>query len=512
MQAVLTNRQNLIIATIGTLALSFMLLALNPLIVIAVCLGIAALIVVSRYPELALYLLVISVPGQVTTSVSVGSTRFTLTQIAVFLAIFGWFGSRVIFKQRFVPTPTPLLLPFFALYLAVMILSFAVAEDFSLAVAELYRWSVAFLTYILACSLIKTPRQFWLLVGALVLGTVLGAAWGVKTSVFKDGPPSYAIAYNLSRAFGTFDKPNSFAGFVEMGLPLLYALTLLMWQRRSRAVQNWFRREGQTRTAEYKEAVSAWWWFAALGFGFLISVAGIFLSYSRGAWLGLAVCALVMLAAVGRKAIPIWLVGGGTVLLVVFSFQTGVIPDEYFSRITAVSEQFQPFDVRTVIVNDDNFAIVERMAMWQAGGNMFLSSPLLGVGVGNFNARYPDFFADIWVNSQGHAHNYYIHAAAETGIIGTIAYLLLLGAALLQGWRVLRRTVNPAYQKVAWGVFGSIIAVAVHNLTENLHVLSMGITWGAMLALFYLIEKLDAPAPLTNSNSVAPPSRSTGSV
>ena len=131
------------------------------------------------------------------------------------------------------------------------------------------------------------------------------------------------------------------------------------------------------------------------------------------------------------------------------------------------------------------------MAMWQAGGNMYLSDPLLGVGIGNYNARYTDFNAPYWEVSRGHAHNYYIQAAAETGTIGLVAYLLLLGCGLVQGLRstILTRDSNLRY--IAWGAFGIIVAVAVHNIFEDLHVLNMGIQWSCLLALFYLVNRMD---------------------
>ena len=35
------------------------------------------------------------------------------------------------------------------------------------------------------------------------------------------------------------------------------------------------------------------------------------------------------------------------------------------------------------------------------------------------------------------------------------------------------------------------MAVAVHNIFEDLHVLNMGIQWSCLLALFYLVNRLD---------------------
>jgi hypothetical protein len=195
---------------------------------------------------------------------------------------------------------------------------------------------------------------------------------------------------------------------------------------------------------------------------------------SRGAQLGLAFALVAMVLVRGKKALPIIFLGAGILLLVVAGLQTGVVPVSTFGRLAQI-ESLTPFDVREVTLTPDNFAEVERMAMWQAGGNMFLSDPLLGVGIGNYNARYNDFNAPFWIVSRGHAHNYYIHAAA----------------GLVQGLRstILTRDTNLRY--VAWGAFGIIVAVAVHNIFEDLHVLNMGIQWSSLLALFYIINQLE---------------------
>jgi O-antigen ligase len=203
----------------------------------------------------------------------------------------------------------------------------------------------------------------------------------------------------------------------------------------------------------------------------------------------------------GKKALPVIFLGGGALLLVVFGLQTGVLPISTFGRLAQI-ESLTPFDVRQVTVTPENFAEVERMAMWQAGGNMFLSDPWLGVGIGNYNARYSDFNAPFWPVSRGHAHNYYIQAAAETGIFGLAAYLLLLGGGLVMALRSTVLTKDLALRYVAWGAFGIIVAVAVHNIFEDLHVLNMGIQWSSLLAVFYIINQLDRRS--IGENSPAP--------
>jgi O-antigen ligase len=309
------------------------------------------------------------------------------------------------------------------------------------------------------------------------------------------GPQSFAINDDLSRAFGTFGFPNPYAGYLEMCLPILLALGFLGFKLRGQSMRAWLNKEGQPRAHERKMVIRSYllllftWPFA--GFILLAVVA----SYSRGAWLGLIVGSLAMVAVRGYKSVGLWLALTAVIIFGILGVTSGAVSPTIATRLTSITEQFTPFDVRDVVPTSENFAVVERMAMWQAGGNMFLFNPWFGVGIGNFDDAYNMFNAPQWIYSRGHAHNYYIHAAAETGIVGLIAYLLLIIAVFRTGWRAVRRTYDQSLRYVVWGALGVISAVMFHNIVENLHVLNLGIHWCSVIALFYLVGKFDKVAP-----------------
>ncbi|HEX2914999.1 MAG TPA: O-antigen ligase family protein [Chloroflexia bacterium] len=480
-----------VVGVAGLVGLAALLLAQQPFVVIGLVIGVAAFVLVTRHPEWGLYLMVLSVPGQSDASIGLGGSRLTLTQATIFLALAGWIGSRVLYKLPFIPRPLPRLLPFYALYLFTMFLSLTVAQSTSESFNEIYRWAVTAFAYWLACSVVQTRRQIWILVFCLCAGPVFEGALGIYQSTHRLGPESYAINGSLSRAFGTFVMPNSYAGYLEMAIPLLAMLLLRLWLKRNEATRQWMRLEGKPRETERKTLLTTYLWLVVALAATGTVVLGNLLSFSRGGWLGLAVATLVLLLVNYRKTMPVLVIGGGLVLFLVLGLQTGAIPESTFGRITSAADDFRVFDVRDVKVNSANFAIVERMAMWQAGGNMFLSNPWLGVGIGNYNVRYPDFNTPFWPDSRGHAHNYYIQAAAETGLIGATAYMLLLLSGIFQGFSRAVRTRDSAWRFVIWGAFGVIIAVAMHNLVEDLHVLNMGIQWSSLLALFYIVDRFE---------------------
>lgn len=470
-----------------------LMLTQSPFVTLGAALALAAFVMVTRKPELGLYLMVLSVPVQDKFSVPLGGSRLTMTQAAVLLTLAAWFLNRTTHKKPLVRRPAAPLLPFFLLYIAAQVASLLVAYSLPDSLAEISRWGITFFAYLLATNVIETRRQFWTLVGCLVVGAFFEAGLGVVQSGLGVGPASFAISDDFSRAFGTFDFPNPYAGYLEMALPLLVALAFFMWHERNTTMRRWLLKgaAGEPREIERNKLKRAY-----LLLAFLIPACGLITlavvaSYSRGSWLGLMAASLVMLAVRGRKSLIIWIVLGLFLVFGILALQNGVVSPAQAQRLASITEQFTPFDVRDVTPNDENFAVVERMAMWQAGGNMFLHNPWLGIGIGNFTAVYNFYNAPMWIYSRGHAHNYYIHAAAETGIIGLTAYLALILTAYWRALRVYRRTKTTSLQYVAWGALGILTAIMIHNIVENLHVLNLGIQWSAVLALFYLIPILE---------------------
>jgi O-antigen ligase len=125
---------------------------------------------------------------------------------------------------------------------------------------------------------------------------------------------------------------------------------------------------------------------------------------------------------------------------------------------------------------------------------MFASNPWLGVGIGNFNAFYPDFALRGWEYQPGHAHNVYLNALSETGLIGASAfYLFFASQALLLG-RAIRSARRVAATRPLWlaltvGAAGAWIAVGLHNGLDNLYVSHIPVQLAIILGLAAGIDR-----------------------
>jgi O-antigen ligase len=207
------------------------------------------------------------------------------------------------------------------------------------------------------------------------------------------------------------------------------------------------------------------------------------MSFSRGAWLGMLVGLAAMLVAAGRRTTVAVLLAVfvGALVALLGSFE--VLPAWATERVAGLTRFFGVFDVREVRPNAENWAIVERMAHWQAAYEMWLARPWLGVGIGQYAAAYPDFMLPGWRDPLGHAHNYYLNVLAEVGLPGLLAYLAVVLSWFVLALRRVGGATTQLGRGLALGVLGVLAATGAHNLFDNLYVSGMNVHLGLLLGL-----------------------------
>jgi putative inorganic carbon (HCO3(-)) transporter len=429
-----------------------------------VVLGVAAvgtLLVALIQPIVALPLLLLAVPfGGLTRGASGDTTpdlTFGAAEVLVALLAVAWLAQGVRRRRVNVAAGAIVILALAVVSLAAF--SIVYADDRPAAIKESLKWLELLLAMLIVVDLAAEPRLARWVIGAMLVAGGAEAAYGAVQFVTDTGPGAFQLSGAL-RAFGHFDQPNPFAGYLTTILPLATCMALCP------ANPTRFR----------------WLSLGAVG---LLGV-GIGLSQSRGAWLGGTVAALCLLLAwsrfTRRLLIPCAL-GGALALALAVS---GLLPAAILDRLAQTIEYFGVFDVRTVEVTSENWAVVERMAHWQAGWYMFVDHPWLGVGAGNYAAAYGRYFVGSWREALGHAHNYYLNILAELGVLGGTLLSLLLAVAFRQlGGALVRSELlrDTFWRAVLAGVFGGLIVFCIHNLFDSLFVHSVNIQVGVQLGL-----------------------------
>jgi putative inorganic carbon (HCO3(-)) transporter len=212
-------------------------------------------------------------------------------------------------------------------------------------------------------------------------------------------------------------------------------------------------------------------------------LAGLIASWGRGAWLGFSAASVVMvLFAPRRRWIGVLLLAGGGMGFALL-WVAGFVPLSIQQRIESASRDFVGFqDVRGMPISDENFAIVERLAHWQAAIYMADAHPFVGVGLGNYEVAYPAYRVPSWPNPLGHAHNDYLNLLAETGIVGLVGYLAGWVLIVTWTWQTLR-TSDLVKRGLALGLLGTWTHLAVHSFVDKLYVNNLFLHIGVMLGL-----------------------------
>lgn len=399
-------------------------------------------------PQTALYLICFSVPFGSLLSINLGGISVGITDALLVLALVAWAARFIAFRE---PATWPRLALPTALFAGIAAFSLLQAPSLPLAAKELAKWvEFAAILFVVANVVSHSNRPSQALIACLLLAGIAQAALGAYQFLTRSGPEFFAFGRFL-RAYGTFEQPNPFGAYMGLSAPL--ALALLLHAR--------------------AHEIPAWLKWLALG-GLTAIGAGLVMSGSRGAWLGAGAALGIVTVVHGRRGQIVLLI---VILLIALAGTVGgaaLVPDQVIERITGILPLIGGLrtggDVRSVEVTDANYANLERLAFWQAAADMWAEHPWLGVGIGNYQAAYPAYSLPKWRMSLGHAHNYYLNIAAETGLLGLCAYLVLWMMVI---WKLARTALcaPSAYTKaLALGALGVVVHASVHNLVDNLWV------------------------------------------
>jgi O-antigen ligase len=281
------------------------------------------------------------------------------------------------------------------LLFGVMAIATVFAASPGTSVRELSNMGVMLAFFVFALVHAADERASERMLRVLVLLAAVCGALAVleMTGVLPGQFPRWGTPYN--RAALGFGQPNALGLFLAVIAPL--------------AVH-------QVRTSAG--------WERVLNCGVLaLIVVGLFATFSRGSWLSLiAGTAALLFVGDGRLF-------ARTMLMTVVACVVLDVVSGGMIRDTAT---------RTLT----DWVVEQRAALMLAGIMMFLAHPVLGVGPGGFATQLESVGAQIpslW-DYLPTPHNAYVQMAAETGLVGLIAYVVFLVVC----FRVLVRSARAA--------------------------------------------------------------------
>ena len=294
--------------------------------------------------------------------------------------------------------------------------------------------------YALMRQLLALAPVWWnRIVAALLTGGLASSVIAIRqlygdTSELARWADPNSVADGTIRVYGPLDNPNLLAGYLIPILPLA-VVALLRWR-------GWSGRL-----------------FAASSL--VLGASALFLSYSRGGWLGmvggLGVMVLLLVLRQTRHWPPLWrrlfpllLVVAGAALLVVAVTQVEPLRIRVMSLVAGRED------------SSNNF----RINVWMAALQMIQDRPWLGIGPGNtaFNLIYP-LYQQPKFNALS-AYSVPLELLVEGGIPALIAALGLLQRSLRCGLIQLRGEAHLALP--ALGALAAIAGLCVQGATDTI--------------------------------------------
>jgi O-antigen ligase len=327
--------------------------------------------------------------------------------------------------------PVRLLLVAFGGILGAIVLSVIFAQHHDAVAREFFKWieyALVFAAVVVAFAYDPDDRPIWAALiaiaffefGEVIFQLLFGAASGVMIGT-----------HDVPRVAGSLEGPNQFAGWLNVLLPVLFAR--LLTDRNP-------------------------WLVTAVVLATVCEAATLSRS---GIVAAVVAAALVLYVTRPSRRVGFGFAAGAAIvgaILVTLGLSIGLE-----ARFFSLAEVPQPDHLGT------------RAILWHAALDLWRTSPLVGIGAGNFEfdtgmVGHPEVHT--------HANSLYLQALSETGAIG-------LGATLFMVWATLATFARSFSRRpIVIGVFAASVALALHQVFDYLWFFpKVGIFWAILLAV-----------------------------
>ena len=331
---------------------------------------------------------------------------------AVLLGITTWlFRLRIDTRFKLRGLPLDLQVGLFALISAVSVF-FSSARSFELIYHYFAFVGVYMLTYLLIGQNIRTREQVKKVVLALSFSALLVVLWGYFQYIFGIDtadmkwvdPEKFPELKN--RVFSTLENPNVLAGYLDVFICLALGVLAKV--------------NGRTQKFIILVAIA------------MLAIC-LAMTYSRGAYLSIVIVFIVY------GIIQDWRI---LALFLLVSVGLFLSDSSFVHRLTSILE-----------LTDSSQGL--RVGIWVSTIAMIADHPFIGIGWGAFKDVYPNY--DYYLKGTDvliyHAHNIYLHYAAEIGIVGALTFFWVFFGTMIM---TLELGHNEKYQAIKESILETI--------------------------------------------------------
>ena len=349
--------------------------------------------------------------------------------------------------------------------------------------------SLALLAFFLIVAWeLRTTGQVRRVVWAVLLGSTTVALIGVIAH-WLDWPPFLpGVQFNEPRASATMGNPIMLGAYLVMALSLLTGKLALLWNLRTTLLRN-----------------KVFWQTTGLSALLALHLVVLFLTGSRGPWIGLLATLAVFLAIhlmKHRRWRLLRLQASAVALAGLFALAVNLLdlPGQWTDDNPYLSRAVEMVDLgsgtgrqRMLIWEGTKNLIVNRPAAASAGDPWPWVRPLLGYGHDTlqmaFENVYPPELRRLAPETRvDRAHNLVLDLMVRVGLLGLLPFGLVIGAFFLSGGRLLKRTQQIEEQLLLAALTAAVAGYLVSQLV-GLSSLSDGLVFWTLLALMAVLAR-----------------------
>jgi O-antigen ligase len=207
------------------------------------------------------------------------------------------------------------------------------------------------------------------------------------------------------------------------------------------------------------------------GSWFMITIA-LILSYTRAAWISVVLSLGILVVVILRVRLVYILMIAIAGIIYLTGQRLNIIHKMENNRQTSsatLSEHVQ--SISNITTDESN---LERLNRWNSAFRMFREKPVFGFGPATYMFKYAPYqrAADKTTIStdfgdRGNAHSEYIGPLVESGILGSVSFIIICIASLVTGFNVYYKLQDKRLKQVVLFLLLGYITYLVHGTLNN---------------------------------------------
>lgn len=333
-------------------------------------------------------------------------------------------------------------------YLLICFLSVFISSNFNISFKTYFDkmlQNVAF--FFVAAESLNTERRMKNFVYILLASSFFLGIDGIYQHFTRVDFIRHRPSFGLPRIHATFGAPSDFGCYLSTVIP--FSLIAFF---------------GKFSAKKYLK-------FLFLGLFFLLFIC-LMLTVSRGAWFAFIASMLFMC---------IWIKALGLLFLIIGLFI--IITQQFYNPYLKIRL------TKLFILQEQSS--MDRLMIWSVAKNMFLSRPLVGVGLGTFMFNFDKFLTKDYPFGIPYAHNCYLQMAAETGMLGLVSFLLVLSLFFYKGIKILNVNKRNFSWYILLATLASVLGYCVQmGVDTSFYSLDLGMLFWLLLGMGVAAMKL----------------------